>query len=71
MKALIVYHSRKGTTRKFAEKIAERLFNKNVDVIQKILKKLPMMIWRNAISYIWAVGQMAGFYSIKNPRRNG
>jgi flavodoxin len=39
MKALIVYHSRKGTTRKFAEKIAERLFNKNVDVITKDIEE--------------------------------
>lgn len=35
MRALVVYHSRKGTTRKFAEKIAEKLFNKKIDVITK------------------------------------
>jgi Flavodoxins len=39
MKALVVYHSRKGTTRKFAEKIAEKLFNKNVDVITKDIEE--------------------------------
>jgi len=39
MRALIVYHSRKGTTRKFAEKIAEKLFSKNVEVITKDIEK--------------------------------
>lgn len=35
MRALVVYHSKKGTTRKFAEQIAEKLYNKKVDVITK------------------------------------
>jgi flavodoxin len=39
MKALVVYHSRKGTTRKFAEKIAEKLYNKKVDVITKDIEE--------------------------------
>ena len=39
MRALIVYHSRKGTTRKFAEHIAQKLYNKNVDVITKDIEE--------------------------------
>ncbi len=35
MRALVVYHSRKGTTRKFAEK----LYNKNVEVITKDIEE--------------------------------